>query len=181
MHNPNFCYCVNIGSDIGPPAVLYRYRYWWKNTISVADIVADPIIGTPLPITSTSTCVLCCLLVCGCGVSRAWAYGVVANGSTFITVCDGDQKILQAKRRGLQYHVYTLLSCFLFVCGKAFCVRLLFVFPQVVCYLIRHCYMYHQDVCCMHNLHCCVGGCSPVLLNRLNCTRRIWLYVCIYA
>ena len=44
----NHCYCINIGSDIGPPAVLYRYGYWLKNAISVADIVADPIIGTPL-------------------------------------------------------------------------------------------------------------------------------------
>ena len=35
----NYCYCKNIGSDIGPPAVLY---------ISVANILADPIIGTPL-------------------------------------------------------------------------------------------------------------------------------------
>ena len=46
----NYCYCINIGSDIGPPAVLYQYRYWFKNAISVADIVADPIIGTPLDI-----------------------------------------------------------------------------------------------------------------------------------
>ena len=47
----NYCYCINIGSDIGPPAVLYRYRYWLKHAISVADIVADPIIGTPLIVT----------------------------------------------------------------------------------------------------------------------------------
>ena len=24
----NYCYSINIGSDIGPPTVLYPYRYW---------------------------------------------------------------------------------------------------------------------------------------------------------
>ena len=41
----SYCYCINIGSDIGcsvPIPILV------KNAIRVADIVADPIIGTPL-------------------------------------------------------------------------------------------------------------------------------------
>ena len=52
MHNPlctSYCYSINIGSDIDPPAVLYQYHVG-KITISMADVVADPVIGTPLNI-----------------------------------------------------------------------------------------------------------------------------------
>ena len=47
----NYCYCINIGSDINP-AVLYQSDIGKKKTISVADIVADPIIRPPLYVTS---------------------------------------------------------------------------------------------------------------------------------
>ena len=57
MHNLNYCYCINIGCDIGPPAVLSRYRsVLVKITLSVADILADPIIGTALVIVAVDTC-----------------------------------------------------------------------------------------------------------------------------
>ena len=64
----NYCYCINIGSNIGPPAVLYRYRSWSKNTISVANIVADPIIGTPLMRTTDTARGITALLPYSCDV-----------------------------------------------------------------------------------------------------------------
>ena len=48
----NYCYCINIGSDIGPPTVLIPILV--KITILVANILADPIIGTPLNTNSVS-------------------------------------------------------------------------------------------------------------------------------
>ena len=44
----DYSYCIKIGSDIGPPAVLHPIPILVKITISMADIIADPIIGTPL-------------------------------------------------------------------------------------------------------------------------------------
>ena len=44
----DYCCCIKIGNDIGPPAVLHPIPILVKITISMADILADPIIGTPL-------------------------------------------------------------------------------------------------------------------------------------
>ena len=50
----NYCYCINIGSDISPPTVLYLLiPILVKITISVADILADLIIGTTLVFVET--------------------------------------------------------------------------------------------------------------------------------
>ena len=40
----DYCYCIKIGSDIGPSAVLHPIPILVKITISMADILADPII-----------------------------------------------------------------------------------------------------------------------------------------
>ena len=46
----NYYCCINIGSDVGPPALV-------NITKLVAYILANPIIGTPLPISTFSqTC-----------------------------------------------------------------------------------------------------------------------------
>ena len=46
----NYCYCINISSDINPPAVLLcTDTDIGKNYhIVAANILANPIIGTPL-------------------------------------------------------------------------------------------------------------------------------------
>ena len=48
----DYCYCIKIGSDIGPPAVLHPIPILVKITISMANILADPIIGTPIVLTA---------------------------------------------------------------------------------------------------------------------------------